>query len=205
MPSYTIYGDLSSGRLSSTATTYAGARDGNGTISGGAPNIGQVGQDRSGTTRYCFEAFYAFDTSSIDDGDTVTAVGLTLTVLADDSTTDFNVQVQGFNWGATMTSADWQDQSELAALTDWASSVSTSGLGATMAFTGNASFIAGISKTGVTYFILSSSRHEAGSAPADGVPEHVRFYDSTASGTSQDPVLDITTTGGFIPRAVILL
>lgn len=207
MPSYTIYGDAASGYINSNGSTYAAARDGTGTINAGTTTH-YVGQDRVGTTRYCYESFVGFDTSSIDDAETVTAVTATFIVGLNSSTTDFNVQLQEYNWGATLTTADWRTgggAGQLAGLTDWATAISTSGLGASMVFTGNAAFISGVNKTGLTYFILSSSRHESGTAPSDGVPEFVLFYSPAESGTANDPVLDITTAGTFVPSAIVLL
>lgn len=175
--------------------TYATARTG-GTLS--TLTLLRVGQDFNGGPDYdCFEAFTQFDTSGVPDTDTVSGVVLSCDGSTNLSTTDFTANARIFNWGAGVTTADWVDPTgSLGTLVaTWASS----GYSATYnAFTSEAAFPANINLTGVTYLMLISARHEAGTTPPDR--ELVIFNDATPAGTSTDPKLDIThaAAGGTV-------
>lgn len=189
------------GRLySSDASDYSAARAGTGATlvldSESATNI-QFGQALTAAPEYtCGEAFISFDTSSIPDDATIDSVVLHLYGQADFSTTDFTVQARIFDWGGALATGDWQDGTELAALTLAAtfptSSWSTAGYNE---FTSETAFKSNVSKTGNTRIVICSSRQVAGTTPTGN--EVVNFWTVDETGTSKDPklVVTYTTTG----------
>lgn len=190
MTTSTFYASTADGQIESFNATYSTARSG-GTLTantaGGSANVGQV----AGYS--CYEAFLSFDTSAIPDGDIITAVTLSLdgTGATDGSDTDFTINARVYDWGASLTTADWIAGASLSGNTLVASR-STSGWSAAgyNAFASEAAFLTAINKTGVTYLVISSSRHEAGATPSGN--EYVGFATANNSGTANDPKLVVT-------------
>lgn len=184
-------------RCIDTAGTYANARNNTGTATvditdttGTSMSVGQftaIGQPR------CFQGFVGFDTSAITDTDIVTVVTLDLWLVTDGSNTDFTAQARDFNWGGTLTSADYIPGTSLASSTLLAT-LASSGIGASGAyktFTSQAAFLTATNiKTGTVYINLASDRQVAGNAPSG--PEQMDFSTTDTSGTTQDPKLTIT-------------
>lgn len=190
MTTSTFYASTADGQIESSNATYATARSGGTLVAntgGTSVNVGQV------TGYACYEAFLSFDTSTIPDGDIITSVTLSLdgTGATDGSDTDFTINARIYNWGAGLTTADWIAGASLSGNTLVASR-STSGWSASgyNALTSEAAFLTAINKTGVTYLVISSSRHEAGTAPTGN--EYVGFATAEASGTTHDPKLVVT-------------
>lgn len=190
MTDSTFYSSTADGQIESFNATYSTARSG-GTLTantaGGSANVGQV------AGYACYEAFLSFDTSAIPDGDIITAVTLSLdgTGAIDGSDTDFTINARVYDWGASLTTADWIAGASLSGNTLVASR-STSGWNASgyNAFTSEAAFLTAINKTGVTYLVLSSSRHEAGTTPTGN--EYVGVATADTTGTTHDPKLVVT-------------
>lgn len=150
-----------------------------------------VGQNWSGAVYECQEGFIQFDTSALPDGATITGVTLKLYPSFDNSGTDFTINVLGFDWGASLTTADWRTPTQAAALTNYGSYATASGWsGGYKSITGNASFIAAINKTGMTYIMLVSSRWQAGNTPTGGEYVQPQNYDG-----ANPPQLVIDYTG----------
>lgn len=165
--------------------TYATARTGSGVTPLNDHYVGQL------TGYQCIEFFSIFDTSGIDDGDTVSAVVATYDGLENQSATDFTVRLgaSSYNGGAVV-DTDFVSGASLGAITVLATFATTGYSATANAFTDSGAFAAAINKTGNTSLIGWSSRHEAGNVPTGN--EYVGFTDADAAGTTTDPKLDIT-------------
>lgn len=190
----TVFGDTTDGYIESFNAVYATARTGGGTltaVSATDSNI-LVGQANLAGF-YCEEGFIGFDTSAINDSDVISSVVLDLWLVTDSSTTDFTCEARVFDWGATLTTADWISGASLSANT-LVASISSSGIGATGAyktFTSQAAFLTAPNlKTGITNLVLDSDRHVAANSPTNN--ENLGFDDANTAGTTQDPKLTIT-------------
>lgn len=144
-----------------------------------------------------FEVFLGFDTSSIPDGDTVSAAVLNLTSQVDNSTTDFTIEARLYDWGATLTTADWVAGASLSGLTSLATKTTASGFTAGTAYDfTDVAFAANVNKTGTTRLLLCSSRTTAGTSPTIDVSEYVSAYSADQTGTTSDPKLTVTYSAG---------
>ena len=184
------------GRNRCSNATYATARSGGGTFATDTTaTFTEVGQELFGGVYYCYEAYWDFDTSSIPSGATITSVTLEgyCTSVTTSSSSAAVVNVRVYDWGATVTSADWIAGASVSAQTLVAHSVAIGSLttSAYNTFTDDA-LAANINKGGITRFILTTDRFEAGTAPT-GAPnggEYASF--DTAEGN--DPKLTVTWT-----------
>lgn len=188
----TVFSDASDGSITSSSTTYSTARAGSSLTPSTTSAAETVGQNRAASTRFCFEGFVSFDTSSIPDTDTVSDAVLSIYGAGDSSTTDFTMNARTSNWGATLTTGDWVAGASLSGLTLLATYSTASGWSAVAYndFSSGVNMPAAIDKAGITYILLSSSRHEAGNDPAGN--EFVNWYAAEQAGTTQDPKLTVT-------------
>ena len=195
----TAYSSTEDGFVRSTSTTYSTARSG-GTLALNPtlPNIVRVGQLFVTPDYYCYEGFIDPDTSAIPDGDDISSAVLSLYGNTDDSTTNFTVNARLRDWGTTLETADYVAGASLSALTLLATFATTGfAVGAYNDFTSDAAFISNVSKTGETRIIITSSRHEAGTAPTDA--ENVQWDAAEVAGTTQDPKLVVVhAAAGFM-------
>lgn len=176
------------GSVLSSNTVYATARSG-GTLSTGGDH--QIGQQLDVSDYYCLEGFVVWDTSSIADTDTVSAVVLSMDGLANFSTTDFTMVASAYDFGAALpTTADYVAGASLGALTELGTWASSGYLAGYNAFTSSAGFPGAISKTGNTHAIFFSALQRDNTAPTGN--EYVVFTDADSAGTTSDPKLDIT-------------
>lgn len=186
----TVYATAPGGNgcANSTSTVYATARTG---PAGVAQNFHLVGQYYSAPNYTCLEPFLIFDTSGTPDGDGVSAVTASLYGFGNSSTTDFTAKLAASSYdGGAVVAADYVSGADLGALTELASWSSAGYSAAYNDFTETADFKTAINKTGNTSLILFSDRHAADTTPTGN--EYVTFGDADATGTTQDPKLDIT-------------
>jgi hypothetical protein len=135
-----------------------------------------------------WQSFLAFDTSTIPASATVTAVTLSLWVDVDLSTQDFTLNVEAFDFGATIASADWRTTQGTVI-----GSVATAGI-STSAYTVISLTTGSVQLAGTTRLCLQSSRCH-GNAPTGA--EYLVLFSVEATGTANDPVLTVTyTTAG---------
>lgn len=189
----TVFSATGDGIILSSNNTYATAQSGS-NLTASADDGLFVGQYKSGAPYTIYQGFQRFDTSSIPDGDIVSAAVLSLYgAEADASATDFNVEVRLFDFSSGgLTTADWRTLAQYNALTLLAtfatSGYNTSGYNA---FTeSGGAFANAINKTGTTYLIMASSRFSSSNAPTGD--EYVGFFDPSEAGTTTDPKLVIT-------------
>ena len=209
MTTSTFYGDASDGYIISAdyTPTYSEARRGLGDILTAYPSQTQsyCGQSLSGgnhtkwssTVPYVFqvwEMFLAWDTSTIPDGDSVTSATLSMYLPYDGSSTDFVTRVRAFDWGASLTEADFRsgapaDSGDLAEYV-LVATIDSNGIGSTgssKSFTSESAFVGNVNKTGPTRLVAASARQEAGNEPSGG--EYLMWVASDETGTTQDPKL----------------
>ena len=188
-------GGLGYGQVNSSNTVYATARTGS-TLTPAQNHF--VGQEKAGSTYYCYEAFMIVDTSGIPDTDTVSSVVLSLDGSYNGSTTDFIAGVAASAYdGGPVVAGDWVSGAAIPTpeLATWNSSGYSADYNA---FTETADFKTAINKTGNTSLILYSQRHRDATTPTNS--EYVGFIDADAAGTTTDPKLDIThaAAGGVV-------
>jgi len=197
---YCIDGVADDGEGGGVNGTYAAARAGTGSPFGAfaATPYATVGQAKivvNFTEYQVFESFFAFDTSSIPDGDTVSAAVLNLTSYQNFSTTDFTIEARLHDWGASLTTADWVAGASLSGKTLLAHRDTASGWTVDTAYdlTDDA-FAANVNKTGTTRLLLCSDHTTANTAPT-GL-EYVDAYSADQTGTTRDPKLTVTYAAG---------
>jgi len=166
----------------SSAASYAAARASTSVLYTGSSED-YVGQAfAGGTTWLIFRPYLKFDTSAINDADTVFTAKLRLYLTNDWSDTNFTIQVRSFTWsGGGLTSADWRatpsgdtligsfSSADLPAANNWFEiDIST----------------AAISLTGNTEFYLISSRDDDDPGTAPTGNEGITFEAREAAGTN---------------------
>ena len=178
------------GYVQSGSLTPTSAQDGANLIADTTNVLCVVGQDLN-VNYYAWESFLEFDTSAIPDDATITGATVSVWISTDNSATDFTIEVRSFDFGTSVTTADFRNRAQLGAATLLASR-STSGLtvGAYNDLTSDANLLTTISMTGTTRVVLCSSRQRAGTTAAG--QEYVYISSPLASGTTQDPKLTVT-------------
>jgi hypothetical protein len=203
MSTLTVFADAADGRVRANHATYANARTGSGATMYSDTTSGYYGQDLG---FYANEYFVSFDTSSIPDDNVVSNPVLSLTYFENSSDTNFIAQARLYDWGATLTTADWvsgDDLSSLPLLATWDTN-SFTGVNTYQAFISEPAFANAINKTGFTRIIISSSRHLAGNEPT-GI-EYMGINSADVAGTTYDPKLVLTYAPPvFISRAVMVV
>ena len=166
MSTTTVYSTAADGYLKSSHATYSTARSGVGSTIVVVNTNSDIWIDQAaGYDLYC--AYLDFDTSAIPDTDVVTAATLSLYPNADPSGgTPGTLEVYAYDWGGTLTSADWIPGASVAAMTLLASRTTTGWVSdARKALTSTAAFPAAINKTGTTYLYLCIAPFRTGDAP----------------------------------------
>lgn len=197
----TIFGSTADSDISSADPSYAAARGQVGGSTKATPvssaNELVVGQLLFGNYA-CYESFIAFDTSGIPDTDVISAVSLDLWLVTDNSTFDFTVRAREYDWGASVTTADFVAGPNLAITGNHLGDLASSGIGAAGAyktFTTSAAIVtnwinAANMKTGTVRLILYSINQSNGDAPTGD--ERLIFSSADVAGTTQDPKLTVT-------------
>lgn len=201
MATYVIYSDSADGYVYSQAafSAYSTARSGGGTLTADSSNdyvvVGQVQIPGALADYYCYEGFISFDTSGI--GANPTAAVLDMYGAFDWSGVNFTVNARAYDWGASVTTADYIAGASLSAnalrATFATSGFTTSGYNT---FTSEGTFKDNL--TNPVRLVLSSSRLESGTTPGsastagDANDERVYFFSSNKTGISNDPTLTVT-------------
>lgn len=202
MATRVVYGDTADGAAlsSDSATNYAAARAGTGsdgllvdasattlTVSG-VLGIGQ--RFFGGNAYYVGQGFIAFDTTGI----TPSTATLSLNLSADTSTTDFVTRVYLFDWGTTLTTADFQANATAASNT-LVAHIDSNGIGATGAyksFTDDA-LAANINAAGFTRLLMVSLNQINNVAPT--TDEHLSWSSADSTTPPKLTMTDTTTQG----------
>jgi len=192
-----------------SSVNYTTAHDaGAGAFWYGLNTVGQASYIAGGTSYWeVYRDCLLFDTSSLPDNATITAVTLSLYCEFDQSGTDFDiVVVSGADINDPPVLADYGDL-----LDDTVSrgSINTSSIVANAYndITLNATGISEISLTGVTKFGLRSSRDISSTSPGVPPPTHSEYVEFSLSSTpNQEPKLVITYTTptlGYVQAFII--
>jgi hypothetical protein len=138
-----------------------------------------------------------FDTSSIPDGDTISAVTMGLTAVTDGSSTDFDVKIAKYDWSGSDPIAAGNRETIydgiLAATVD-ASWRNTSGMTLNSREASASLATAWVSKTGYTYYAILSLEDVNNSAPTNFEYVHLASQNNATSGYR--PILSVTHSGG---------
>lgn len=197
MATYTFYGGTADGDVYSGDANPVLARAGTGAelslLSGNSQTYFSFGQELAGATYYVYEAFISFDTSSVV-GTPVSAT-LALYVSNDQSATDFTMTARAYDWGTTVTTADFVPAASMTSYSTRAT-LSTSGItvNAYNSFTSDSSFAAN-SVSGTLRLLLHTDRNPLGTNPTG------KEYVGCHSGDGANPPrLTITTASGTYGR-----
>lgn len=160
-------------------------------------DTGAVGQDKSSASHWeRYRAYHSFDTAGLLDTCTVTATTYSAKSALDATTTDFNIRVFAYDWGATLTVADWCNEDTLPADAAHLATYATSGgfvSGTYYDWTNNGvNLINAVNKTADTRVILVSDRDRAKTEPTTGVTENVWIWGGTTCRDTDRPKLTVT-------------
>lgn len=177
---YTIFGDTADGWINSIQGDLDTGEN--------ATTTGDIYVGQNVGPAYCYEGFISFDTSLALG--TITAVTLSLFGSNDTSTTNFTLEARPYDWGATLTSADYRTRAQVTSAALLAS-ISTAGWNAAgyNVLTSQAAFLSNINQAGTTRLILCSDRYRT--AVTASTAEYVGMKSADAGGTTNDPKLVI--------------
>lgn len=188
---YTIFATTPDGYVSSLASSYTQALDGN-NLDTNIVDYLEVGQTREHGGFYIAQSGLLFDTSALS-GKTLTAATLWLYLDTDNSAQDFTVEGAAFEWDPAIDTSDWRIPARLAAMTPTVTKMTTTIAAGYNAFV-SAGLIDEINKTGTTYLWLWSSRNRLSNQPDTNLPENVRFVSSNGGGSTTGPKLVVTAS-----------
>jgi len=151
------------------------------------------------TTYECQRGFFKFDTSAIGAGSTVTQVNLTLTATANQSATDFDVQIVKQIWQEALgTYREANYDGCLAGTADDNIWRNTNGLSANTQYASGNLATTWVNKTGATYYSARSSLDFAGTPPT-GL-DRITIAGSDHATEAYRPVLTVTYTAAGVPK-----
>lgn len=191
LPMADTYGGTADGWIRGVSAIYAKARS-TSTASNDTDGAATIGQKLDGGQYTVARAFLLFDTSGIEDSDTVTAATLNVKASTDVSGTDFLVQVYRFAWAAPLADnreADYDGAYGGSATLEGTLRNTADGWSSGTYYS-MAVDTEGINKAGDTKYSIVSKRDVDGTAPA-GL-EYVLINTADAAGTGSDPYLSIT-------------
>jgi len=193
----TVYAGTADAGIESVHTNKDTAMDGGGTltVNATATTNNYLGSATFGGNYYIQAGYFPFDTSAITDTDTVSDAVFSLYGRTGNASRTFELRAFIYDFGATVTTADWRTTAQVAALTQVAhfpnsTAWSTSGYNA---FTNDA-LPANVSLTGSTYIFVTDDLHETDTAPT--VADDVEAYYADQAGTTNDPKLVVTHAAG---------
>lgn len=191
--------------VGASSASYATARTTTpGSFAGSGGSTLFLGQALSGGNYQNFEAFVSFDTSAIPDTATVVSATLQLTPGGLPSS-DATLEARAYNFGATVTTADFVDGSTLSAKTLCASAPVTPAtpVDTPIVLTSTSDFPAAINKTGSTRFVIGTAAMASGVAPVGN--DGWSVYGYAAATPSFRPILTIvyrTTVDKYVKLVV---
>jgi hypothetical protein len=212
MSTLVVFAEVADGFIDSSGGSFAAARNGSGTLTASTAATGfTCGNWNDSGTRHVYEAFFSFDTSALTSVATVTEAIFSVVGFSDSSTQDFIINLYMYDWGATLTTADFRDGATLLAGTYVvAATHSTStagwGIGTYNDFidVGGNTLGGSVNKTGVTRVMICSNNVAINAAPALNIPEFITGFAADSAGTSADPKLTITYTMPWSPQTIII-
>lgn len=212
MATLVVFGDAADGSVRCDSLTYADARSGAGSfVVSTTANPDNLGVLNFGGTYLYVDLYLGFDTSAIPDTDPVSAAVLSLYASSANGAGPFPGvigEARIYDWGATVTSADFVPGDSLATLTLVATQDgATFSPGSYNDWVSDAAMPANVSKTGFTRMVLANDiQRTNGAAPAFNQGNLLTYQTSNAAGTTQDPKLTIThgSTSSFHKESLLL-
>jgi len=193
LPMADTYGETVDGYIEgNSAANYASARSGSDS-SDTAGTEAIIGQNFYDHIYYVRRAFLSFDTSGIEDSDTITAATLNVKAHRDVSDTDFIVQVYRFAWTEPLGGANQEanyDGAYGAGATLEGTFRNTSDGWSSGKYYSMSVATAGINVAGDTKYTMVSKKDVDNSAPTGA--EYVLIFTADTAGTTSDPYLAIT-------------
>jgi hypothetical protein len=185
------------GAILSTASNYNNARAGSGTLSVFTSSV-VAGQYVFASDKGCYETFLSFDTSSVVG----TIVSAELQLYADEKQTSeaYDVQARLYDFGTSVTTADWIAGASLSSYTLLASLAGSSHTLNAYNTLGDVALAANINQSGDTRILLCSSDLVDGDPPT--TYDYIAYH--TPSETNK-PKLVITTadsTNGELAKTI---
>jgi len=201
-PDYTA--GASYGRIDGQSTVYATTRS---TAAHVVTNDLTVGQMWIDPTYTVYRSFIKFDTSAIPDGDIITQVNMAMVCRADQSATDFDVQIVKQDWSVQDPLAAGNMEAAydgcLAADADDSIWRNTSGMDIeTVYISGNLN-TARVNKIGSTYYGLRSSLDDSNTAP-DSI-DRIYFAQPDHATEAWRPILTVLHSGGAATDRMFLM
>ena len=199
-------GDAGDGVVFGKNPTYATARSTAFTYdtSSVSNRVGQIGNVTGGGNYYVYRLFLKFDTSAIGGGSTVNQVNLSLVAVADNSSADFDVEINKGGWSGSEDPVGAGNMETvfdniLAATKDvtWRN---TSGMSLNTQYTSPNMDTSHIEKAGTTYYSLISAEDVANSTPGASTPEHIDIAMQDHGTSGYRPVLTIDYSTSY-PQA----
>lgn len=193
----TIFANTADADIKSDGATYAIANAGSGAlvVPVNSANELWMGQLLFGTYS-CYQSMLDFNLSTVAAGQTVTSAIMQTYLVTDASTTaDFYCIAQVYDWGASVTTADWQSSSELQDLGAWWTYLHTSGIGGAGAYkswadTPDFRSLCTLLAGGDLNLVLTTEFEWAGLDTAGTC--YMTFANTAVVGTTQDPKLTLT-------------
>jgi hypothetical protein len=187
------YGDAADGYLENFSGTYTAARDGTGTYSivDTSDTVARWGQKFSGGTYFASEAFLSW-AYTVPATETVTAAYIRVRASSALSTgVTRALEIREYDWGATMTSADWRTAAAFSALPQIANIDSAQNAGTLYISAGSTTLVTRLASASPLRVVCTSDRQRSSTTPS--VDEEAYLSSSDASGTGDDPALIFTS------------
>ena len=192
-----VRSDTADGRVSSANATWTTALDGSSLSASTSGTTDDVRCTFNGSTYQIRQLFLGFDTSSLGSSATLSNGVFTLygDTTAESNADGYDLQIRSYNWGGTLTTADYIDSNPQSnwtanalmahmAVSSW---VQTSGTANNLTVDSYSQ----VSKTGTTYVVVGLSGLGSGTPTgANAIPTRLADF----SGTSSDPLLTVTYT-----------
>ena len=192
LPAADYYGETADGYISGNSVDYGTARS-TSDSSDTAGTEALIGQNLDAGTYYVRRAYLSFDTSGIEDTDTITAATLNVKAHTDTSGADFIVQVYRFAWtealGGANQEANYDGAYGVAATLEGTFRNTADGWSSGTYYSMSVA-TAGINVSGDTKYTMVSKEDVDNSAPAGA--EYVAISTADTASTTSDPYLAIT-------------
>lgn len=201
----TLNATTNQGYVRSTASNYSNMRAGTGTKTLTQSTTQLSGQQFLGGTHYMDEAFLEFDTSTITG--TITSVVLKVYITNIYADNSFTCQARLYDYGTSLTTADWVPGNDVSGDTLLATLASGSmSASAYNSFT-DVAFPANINTSGKTRIYLASDNFASATSPGSNERETFIFQSPTGANppqlviTTSDPQGALTQTVGTVTLA----
>ncbi|HEY3689652.1 MAG TPA: hypothetical protein VGL46_05040 [Pseudonocardiaceae bacterium] len=186
------YADASSDDLSTVSfSSYSAALNGASVDVFSSYDYVASDQDYDGSSYLLTEAFtrYAY---TLDTASQITSAYFEFTVYTATGTPSRDLEIREYDWGTSVSGADWRTPSQLNALSLLGTVVGVQNSGGKWRAS-SPTLLTRLGTTGELRTVANSSRQRQQFAPGANIREYVSFNGPAASGTAQDPALIYTT------------